>query len=276
MPLISPGVMAYCITDFGNSDTWFRGNPPVYDSSHDVLSGDDALGLSYRGTGFSWVSPFLDQGTLNPQPVSSDFTVTAPLHYTVGTSAAESIVTDTHGIQITIDSSVVANQFTETLTIKNTSASDYVGFTLYDYFNFHPNGSANPPATQFGVTSVQGGCVVTMGNMSQPGFIADGQMCGSAAPNTQEVGYAQNSNPAGGTPIVWQDVAAETLNGNGGPTAAGDTAGALGWNIGNLNAGAITSFTITKDLFTVPEPGTLVMGIGAALLLLGVRRKRGA
>jgi hypothetical protein len=274
MPLVSPGVMSYCITDFGNSDTWFLGNPTVYDASHDVLSGDDALGLSYRGQGFSWVSPYLDQGTLNPQSVPSDFSVTSPLTYTAGNSAAQSVVQDTNGIQITIDSSVAANVFTETLTIKNTSANNYVAFTLYDYFNFHPNGSANPASTQFGVTSIQGGCVVTMGNMSQPGFISDGRMCGSAAPNTQEVGYAQNSNPSGGTPIVWQNVAAETLNGSSGPTAPGDTAGALGWNLGDLNAGATTTFTITKDLFATPEPGTLVMGIGAALLLLGLRRKQ--
>lgn len=268
--------MDYCITDFGNSDTWFLGNPPVYDPSHDVLSGDDALGLSYRGNGFSWVSPFLDQGTLNPQPVLSDFTVTTPLHYLSPTAhnAAESVVRDANGIQITIDSSVAGNVFTETLTIQNTSIANYLGFTLYDYFNFHPNGSASPGSTQFGVTSIQGGCVVTMGNMIQPGFISDGRMCGSAAPNAQEVGYAQNSNPAGGTPIVWQDVAAGSLNGSSGAKGPGDTAGALGWNLGDLSSGATTTFTITKDLFTTPEPGTLVMGIGAALLLLGLRRKR--
>lgn len=290
-PLISPNLMAYCITDFGNSDTWFIGNPVTYAPNSDVLSGDDALSLQYRSNGGQWVSPELDAGTLNPQGVPSDWTVTAPLTCISGSvspapgncSEMQSIVTDANGIQMTITSSVSGYTFTEQLSIQNTSAFDYSGFTLYDYFNFHPFGSSNHSSTAGGVTSIgtvgSSTCVITTGNPLTAGFIASGNMCGSSAPATSEIGYATpNLANNGGTPVVWQDVQAGLLLNNGnGPTPAGDTAGALGWNLGDLNAGASTSFTITKNLIPpdpAPEPGTWAMGIGAAFLLLGMNRKR--
>ncbi len=157
----------------------------------------------------------------------------------------------------------------------NLTSNPFSDLQLFDYFNFHPEGSANLPSRYCGVTEYDGaiGGIVTT-DSSGPGctnHLANGEVYGSQMDAAHEVGYA-----AGGSPIVWSDISNLTpLNGSVGPVGPGDTAGALRWDLGDLSSQL--HITVYKNLAdVVPEPGTWYLGLGSGAVLLGLLRRRKA
>jgi hypothetical protein len=272
IPVLS-GMTTYCVSDFGWSDTWLMGSPTAYNQGLDLFSGDDAFNLYYNsptngvGAGAGWLSPSLDAGTGAPTSVPSKYSVVTPVHST-GANSAESVIQNPDGLQITIDTYAIGMGVQETLSITNVSSSTITGLALADYFNFHPNGSL-PADLQLGTTSIQNGCVQTVGLMSATTFLTNGFMCGVTAPTAYEVGFADGSDP------VWLDVQNLSYLDNTGPVGPGNTAGALEWDLGSVAPGATVMFAVGKNLDPVlppvPEPSSVALMIAGGLLLI-VRR----
>lgn len=308
LPVYSNNNNVYCINNFGWSDTWLVNNPggPLYDTASpnfDILSGDDAPWVQNvtapgSSTG-SWLSPTLDQGTLNPQTVSNSgvggtgWQVGTALFYTptaLGacgstTCQAESIIFDTdnglqsgNGLEITITTTVHATGLTIDYNFSVLGNANYADLQMMDYFNAHPAGSTGPGRT-CGTTSYAGGTITTVNSCGGP-VVADAFMSGSLTPTQAETGVAADTYVTPGAPNVWKSVQTGSLNNLTPTVGPTDSAGALLWDLGAIGSGASRSgidLTISKGFdinIGTPEPGTLVMGIGAGLLLLGLRRKR--
>jgi hypothetical protein len=270
----------YCSSDFGWSDTWFKGFQNVYDQQLDVFSGEDSFNLRWTGmTGSGWLSPSMDAGTTAPLNVGSPWSILQAIDYiTPGDETrTRSIITNPAGLQATIETSLVGTQLTIRFLFQNINATGTIDNLVFsDYFNFHPNGSLHNGSTAQGTTAYLGTCpanigpcsgaIYTTGNTSLSTFISNGYVYGQRAADAYAVGYA-SSVPGGGQTLFAQ-METGTFNGAAGPIGPGDTAGALAYNLGSLSAGQTVEFSFYKGLaapVTTPEPASwamMLVGLG--------------
>jgi hypothetical protein len=275
----------YCSSDFGWSDTWFRGFHNVYDQQLDVFSGEDSFNLRWTGmTGSGWLSPSMDIGTTVPQNVGSPWSVLQAIDYiTPGDeSGTRSIIVHPAGLQATIETTLVGSLLTIKFLFQNINSTGTIDDLVFsDYFNFHPNGSLHNGSTAQGTTAYLATCpanigpcsgaIYTTGNTSLATFISNGFLYGERAPDAHAVGYA--SSVPGGGPALFTEMEAGTFNGASGPIGPGDTAGALAYYLGSLSAGQTAEFTFYKGLaepVTTPEPASwalMAAGLGLAAAL---------
>jgi hypothetical protein len=254
---------AYCVSDFGWSDTWFGTmSPATYIQDKDILSGDDAPFINYMingnpGHGNGILSPSLDNGTLDSTLIGSNWAILTPLAYVggFGTTKTQSVIREPVDlVQITITTQVTNYTVTLTLDILNNSANAITNLQIGDYFNLHPNGSSDTTTDpQKGTTRYLSGGTILVTGPHDSAWVADGLMHGSAVDNAHHIGTVASTRTA---------ITTNTFNGSNGPFGPADGASALEWNLGTLNPGQSTSFTITK--MSLPEPGTW------GLLMLGV------
>jgi hypothetical protein len=257
--------------------------PAVYDAFFDVLSGDDAPNLHFgidgsdriATSGLGWISPIIDAGTLSPtHPTGSPWTVSTPVHFTAGTTTAESLVHHPLGLDLLITTMLdaIGQPVTQTFTFTNTRPSGAITDMLFaDYFNYHPNGSTFANAHLGTVTYTAADGIVITGP-DDGTLIADGSMRGERVDDHRMI------STFGGAPdAVWDSVqfALYLDPADGTSFGTGDVAGALAWELGTLDPGASTSFTIHKLATPVPLPGALPL-LGIALAGLGVLRRRQA
>lgn len=278
----------YCSSDFGWSDTWFKGFQNVYNQQLDVFSGEDSFNLRWTGmTGSGWLSPSMDAGTTVPTNVGSPWTVFQAIDYiTPGDETkTRSIISNPAGIRATIETTLVGSLVTIKFLFRNTNTSGTINNLVFsDYFNFHPNGSRINGSTVQGTTAYLttcpanigpcSGAIYTTGNRSLSTFISEGYVYGQRAPDAHALGYASGV-PGGGTTLFAQ-MAAGTFNGANGSVGPGDTAGALAYNLGSLAAGQTIEFSFYKGLaspVTVPEPASWAL-IAAGLGVVAALRRR--
>jgi hypothetical protein len=268
-------IQAYCISDYGWSDSWFFSNPASYDGHKDVLSGDDALFVRYTvgagntpGHGNGFLSPSMDRGTLNPIDIGSNWSVVQSLAYTHAYDATKSVIQDaTDHLVLSIMTQVIGPQVSLRFTFTNNGAQSINNLRFGDYWNYHPNGSKNGTTESLqGTTSysTSTGDVTTTGNKALASFISDGTVFGQRKPDVHQIGTISN---------VLNAVNTNTFAGANGPLGPGDYAAAIAWDLGSLAPGKSTSFAITKE-FGTPEPSTMVLlGLGCALMAVRFRRK---
>ncbi len=286
-------VTTYCTSDYGWSDTWFKGFHNVYNQQLDVFSGEDSFNLRWIGmTGSGWLSPSMDRGTTVPQFVGSPWSVLQAIDYvTPGLETqTRSVIGHADGLEATITTTLVNNLLSINFVFENTNSSGSIGGLVFsDYFNFHPNGSLHGnQSTRQGTTSYLANCpahlgtctgaIYTTGNTALSTYIANGLLYGERAPDGHAVGYA--SGVPNGQTALYTQLANGTINGASGPVGPGDTAGVLSYNLGSLSAGQSVAFTFYKQIDTgIPEPGTwglTLVGFGTVVAIRRIRRsKRG-
>ena len=281
---------AYCVSDYGWSDTWFVGSAPAtYDPRLDVLSGDDSPNLHFGisggapspvASGFGWISPTMDGGTLTPSlATGSPWTVVTPVHFTVGSTTAQSLVRHPLGLDLLITTTLDATgqQITQNFAITNTTAgTTFIDVVLADYFNYHPNGSTAANAQKGTVTySPAGGIAIT--GPDDGTLIANGSMRG------ERVDDAHGRNgPFLTSPIDVLDMVQTGVYLDPGAAIAvgpGDVAGGLAWNLGSLAPGDSATFNVFKlaepIATSIPEPAILSLtGGGIAWLVWRPSRSR--
>jgi hypothetical protein len=272
---VKSAVHTYCISDYGWSDSWFLGNPATYDGHKDVMSGDDSpfirytVGANTAGNGNGFLSPSMDQGTLNAQNIGSNWSIVQSLAYTHLTDTTTSVIRNaTDNLTISIMTQVIGAQVSLRFTFTNNGTQAINNLRFGDYWNYHPNGSkSGTTENQQGTTtySAATGVVTTTGNRALSSFIADAIVFGQRLPNVHQVDTIPNIITA---------INNNNFTGTNGPLGPGDYAAAIAWDLGSLSSGASTSFTITKQIAT-PEPSTVVLlGIGSVLMVFSFRRKR--
>jgi len=252
----------FCVSDYGWSNGWFAtGFPGDYPSNASSnLLGDNAQSVTYTLSGASytsWLTPMAEG-----RRTGSDFTVITPVSK-VNNDQTTSVITDGR-IDIVIDSSVVANNIQQTFTITNETTQTLTNLRFVDYFNYFPYGASNPnlgtlsysPIPTLQNTYVYG--LWASGNYGDAGFIRDGGVCGGVGTS----GCTTPTEHEVGTPSsVFFDVnIGAPLDGSN--AAQNNAAGALAWDVNNLNLGTGASQDFTVEL--VPEPETV------ALLLIGL------
>ena len=262
----SPTAGTYCISDAGWSDTWLKGQPTAYSSALDMLSGDNSAFLRYKigglnGNGSGWLSPFMDQGTLVPQPQNSNWVVKSPVTVLTATLAQSTITDVADHVDIVIDTYLNPFGVTQTYTIYNNGASALTNVSFGDYYNLHPNSSRNPTA---GITSYSNGTVSTVGNKSGTFYLNDGTFSGQTIPATVFLGTVSN---------VLTFVNSNSSVSSTATVGPNDTAAALIWNITNINPGASQSFSITLNATATPEPA-LFVAVGATLIAIFAARRK--
>lgn len=288
MPLIdiiplSNGVATYCVSDYGWSDAWFVGSVPVrYDPRLDVLSGDDAPNLHFgiRGgapsavaSGFGWISPVIDGGTLTASHLTgSPWTVTTPVHLTVGTTTAQSLVHHPLGLdlQITTSLDLLGQEIMQSFVLTNVSdATTFEDIVFADYFNFHPNGSTAGNFRKGTATYTPlGGIRIT--GPDDGTLIANGSMRGERVDDLHGTNATFPTVPDIVIDMVQTVDYPDPLLPDAAFTAGpGDVAGGLAWRLDPLAPGASQEFTI----FKLAEPlggGVVPEPAGAALLTAGL------
>lgn len=287
IPLTHAGA-TYCVSDYGWSDAWFVGSAPViYDPRLDVLSGDDAPNLHFGilggppdVSGFGWISPIMDGGTLMPSlPTGSPWEVVTAVHYTVGSTTAESLVRHPLGLDMLITTSLdpVGQEITQRFAITNTTpGTTFSGLRLADYFNFHPNGSTAENAQKGTVTySPMGGISIT--GPDDGTLIANGSMRGERVDDA----HGRNDPSFVTLPIAVLDMVQSNVYLDPGAAFApgpGDVAGALAWDLGDLAPGDTVEFSVFKladplEPTPAPEPGTGAVALVGGCLLWAFRRR---
>src|SRR4051812_12523178 len=148
---VKNAVQAYCISDYGWSDSWFFSNPASYDGHKDVLSGDDSPFIRYTvgpsntaGNGNGFLSPSMDQGTLNSTNIGSNWSIVQPLAYTHANDTTSSVIQDAADhLAISIMTQVIGQQVFIRFTFTNNGTQSINNLRFGDYWNYHPNGSKN-------------------------------------------------------------------------------------------------------------------------------------
>jgi len=261
----------FCVSDYGWSNGWFAtGFPGDYPSNTSSnLLGDNAQAVTYTlgGTTYtSWLPPEVDN-----RRTPSTFTVVTPVTL-VNNDEATSVITDGR-VDITINSTVINNNIKQTFTITNETNQTLTNIQFMDYFNYFPYGANNPSQgtlTYTQVPTLENTYVAGLwasGTYGTSGFIRSGGICGG-------VGTSGCTTPTGHEvdepSVVYEDV---TLGGtlSGTNSSPNDAAGALAWDVSNLNLGKGQSQAFTVEL--VPEPETIAMLlIGLAGIYLGRRK----
>ena len=281
---LTNGSATYCVSDYGWSDAWFVGTAPaVYDPRFDVLSGDDAPNLHFgiRGgappgavSGFGWISPIMDGGALTPSLMTgSPWTVSTAVHFTAGTTTAESLVHHPEGLDLLITTSLdpAGQQITQRFRLTNTTtATTFDRLRFADYFNFHPNGSAAENASK-GSVSYNPASGITITGPDDGTLIANGWMRGERVDDAHGISLPTQTIPLPVLDMVQTDTYPlfTPIDTASGP---GDVAGGLAWDLGELAPGASVEFSIFKlaePLASAPAPATALL-LGAGLLLLAV------
>ena len=291
---LSNASATYCVSDYGWSDAWFVGSAPTrYDSRRDVLSGDDAPNLHFgiRGgapwpvvSGDGWIAPVMDGGFLTPtRMTASPWTVTTPVHFTVGTTTAQSLVHHPLGLdlQITTHLNPVGQEITQTFVLTNVSdVATFEDIAFADYFNFHPNGS-NSANFRKGTArySALGGIRIT--GPDDGTLIAVGSMRGERVDDLHGTNATFPTVPDIAIDMVQTVDYPDPLLPPGLFTAGpGDAAGGLAWRLDPLAPGDDTSFTIFKlaeplTLHLAPEPTSAVLAFAALLVAAALRHTWG-
>ncbi len=273
VPLSNP-TNTYCVSDYGWSDTWFVGSAPsIYDPRLDVFSGDDSPNLRFGilggepvVSGFGWLSPIMDVGTLEPTVATgSVWEVVTPVHGV----ALNTVASELHhplGLNIMITTSLgVTGQITQGFLIENTSlVSTFTGLRFADYFNFHPNGSTRGNSMK-GTISYDPLSGLTVTGLDDGTLIANGSMRGERSADAHGC-----SSPV----ITWDMVQTNTYVAPCpvSPLAIGpgDVAGGLAWDLSAaLAPGASVEFTIFKQAEPLPspEPSTLILFLSGLAFL---------
>jgi PEP-CTERM motif len=280
----------YCSTAFGWSDTWFA-SPTItaYNQNLDVYSGENALNLQYKLGGVAqqsnlgFVTPIMDRGTTVPGLLEASGTrflwnVVEDVNVTASNQSRSIIRHSRDLLELMVLTTVVGNVVTKDFSLTNFSTNNYTDLFLGAYFNFHPNGSNGTQQTQGTTSYTAADGLLTTGNTSRADFRSNGGFKGFRAADYFTVGSAD------GASAVWQrmQLGAAGYDNAAGPFGPTDSAGALAWVLGNLNAGQTVTFTTYESLVSatppasVPEPGSFALaGLGAVMLGLGKFRRRG-
>ena len=261
----------FCVSSFGWSNGWFATTNPgtAPDNANINLLGDSAQYLSYTtdsGSVGMWLTPTLSSGT----STGSTFTVATAVHK-IDDNQAESVITN-GDVNITINSKVVRNNIRMTFTILNLLDSTITNLQIVQYLNYFSYGSTNPDLgtmTYQKVPTLEDTMVdgLWVGSQNDGNvLIREGGVCGGP-------GTAGCSTPDAHDIGAPEDVIADIYAGsfNGVDSAPMNAAGALAWNLGDLQSLESTQFTVEL----VPEPGTTSMLLfGTAGLLVWSRRLR--
>jgi hypothetical protein len=291
----TPGVGAaeslggqYCTDNYGASNAWYA--PPVVlnDLSRDLLSGDDAVFLSWAGLAASatttFLTPKLDAGKLQSSyDTGSNWTVTSALSGAGTPTTTSSIILDLGGgssvgvvITTTIDNRAGVHQ---TYTVTNNSTAALNNLVFGDLFNYHPYGSS-PTGYTLGTTEYADGKIVAHGTPGDPSLLRNGVMslgvngAGVMPTAWDVVAYGPLANPVPAAAAISEvncllsGLPGDCLSNASGPTT-GDAAGILAYNYGSLGIGA----SVTFDLFKTPEPASLAL-LGVAGLAGAFARRR--
>ncbi|MBL0928252.1 MAG: hypothetical protein IBJ11_11475 [Phycisphaerales bacterium] len=262
---IHTGTMAYCVSDFGWSDTWLIPDMMVYDPARDALSGDDAVNLRFSvggvvASGNGWLTPSMDAGALHASyATGSPWRMVVPVDWIgggpMGTSITRSVITHpVYGLNIQITTSAFGNVMSQTYDITNLGSRPVEDIVLSDYFNYHPNGSILGAAST-GIARYLGGALFFTSGTGVP-TLSDAVMSGNRPDSAHMVG-----TPA----AVIAALEAGALTGADGPFGPADAAGAIAWPLGTLLPGDSASFTLTK---IIPAPATLTPMAPLALALI--------
>jgi hypothetical protein len=290
---------AYCVTDFGWSNTWYtvgaNGSPipSVYDRALDLFSGDDAVNLSFdfsngsnttHVTGNGWLSPLLDAGALAPFFVTgSPWQSLAPVHYvTPGDETAtesQAILQLPDGvIRMVIDTNILPDgKIRQFYTVINEADGFLTNIRFADYFNFHPNGSLEADSHE-GTTRFDSVDIKTTGNKDLPSFITDARMRlidafgNPLTPTAHDIGCADVLNldtSCASSPAAIPRVQTGGFNNLDGPFGPGDFGGTLAFDVNGFEG---NSFTIGVEKEAIPAPAPLAL-LGLGLLGLGLYRR---